>query len=125
MAGKKEVSTGVIKAFKSFQMFPVPEGESGQNCGELELVCRPLSAVGLSGAALGEPEGIPRPRRHKAKGQLFVVRDLQAASCQGRARGVSESPIEDSAIGAHKTFGPKATTEALEMAVLPTPTWIF
>ena len=83
------------------------------------------SAVGLSGAALGEPEGIPQPRRHKAKGQLFVVRDLQAASCQRRARGVSESPIEDSAIGAHKTFGPKATTEALEMAVLPTPTRIF
>ena len=23
----------VVKAFKSFQMFPVPEGESGQNCG--------------------------------------------------------------------------------------------
>jgi hypothetical protein len=27
----------VVKAFKSFQMFPVPDGESGQSCGVLEL----------------------------------------------------------------------------------------
>ena len=31
MAGKKELSAGVVKAFKSFQMFPVPDGESGQS----------------------------------------------------------------------------------------------
>ena len=33
MADKKEVSAVVVKAFKSFQMFPVPDGESGQSCG--------------------------------------------------------------------------------------------
>ena len=27
----------MVKAFKSFQMFPVPDGESGQSCGVLEL----------------------------------------------------------------------------------------
>ena len=38
MAGKKEYSAVVVKAFKSFsQMFSVPDGESGQSCGELEL----------------------------------------------------------------------------------------
>ena len=38
MAGKKESSAIVVKAFKSFfQIFPVPDGESGQSCGELEL----------------------------------------------------------------------------------------
>jgi len=37
MAGKKEFSAGVVKAFKSFQIFPVPDGESGQSCGVLEL----------------------------------------------------------------------------------------
>ena len=33
MAGKKELSARVVKAFKSFQIFPVPDGESGQSCG--------------------------------------------------------------------------------------------
>ena len=38
MAGKKEFSAVVVKAFKSFfQIFPVPDGESGQSCGILEL----------------------------------------------------------------------------------------
>ena len=37
MAGKEEVSAVVAKAFKSFQMFSVPDGESGQSCGVLEL----------------------------------------------------------------------------------------
>ena len=37
MAGKKEFSAVVVKAFKSSQIFPVPDGESGQSCGELEL----------------------------------------------------------------------------------------
>ena len=38
MAGKKEFSAVVVKAFKSFsQMFSVPDGESGQSCGVLEL----------------------------------------------------------------------------------------
>ena len=36
MAGKKEVSAVVVKAFKSFQIFPVPDCESGQSCGVLE-----------------------------------------------------------------------------------------
>jgi hypothetical protein len=31
MAGKKEVSAVVVKALKSFQIFSVPDGESGQN----------------------------------------------------------------------------------------------
>jgi len=34
MAGKKEFSAGVVKALKSFfQLFSVPDGESGQSCG--------------------------------------------------------------------------------------------
>ena len=34
MAGKKEVSVVVVKDFKRFfQLFPVPDGESGQSCG--------------------------------------------------------------------------------------------
>ena len=33
MASKKEVSAVVVKAFKSFQMFPVPVEESEQSCG--------------------------------------------------------------------------------------------
>jgi len=34
MAGKKEFSAVGVNAFKSFfQMFPVPDGESGQSCG--------------------------------------------------------------------------------------------
>ena len=38
MAGKKEVSAVVVKAFQScFQLFSVPDGEFGQNCGVLEL----------------------------------------------------------------------------------------
>jgi len=37
MAGKKEFSAVVVKAFKSFQIFPVPDGESGQNRGVVEL----------------------------------------------------------------------------------------
>jgi len=37
MAGKKEISAVGVKAFKSFQIFPVPDDESGQNCGVLEL----------------------------------------------------------------------------------------
>ncbi|SVD77581.1 uncharacterized protein METZ01_LOCUS430435 [marine metagenome] len=38
MAGKKEFSTGVVKAFKSsFQIFPMPDGESGQGCGVPEV----------------------------------------------------------------------------------------
>ena len=38
MAGKKEFSAGAVKALKSFfQMFSVPDGESGQSCGVLEL----------------------------------------------------------------------------------------
>jgi len=38
MAGKKEFSAVVVKALKSyFQIFPVPDGESGQSCGVLEL----------------------------------------------------------------------------------------
>jgi hypothetical protein len=38
MAGKKEFSAVVVKAFKSFsQLFPVPDSESGQSCGVLEL----------------------------------------------------------------------------------------
>ena len=38
MAGKKEFSAVGVNAFKSFfQMFPVPDGESGQSCGILEL----------------------------------------------------------------------------------------
>ena len=45
MAGKKEFSTGVVKAFKSsFQIFPMPDGESGQGCGVLELVGRQYGA---------------------------------------------------------------------------------
>ena len=32
-----EVSAVVVKAFKSFQMFPVPDGASGQSCGVMEL----------------------------------------------------------------------------------------
>ena len=38
MAGKKEFSAGVVKALKSiFRIFPVPDGESGQSCGVVEL----------------------------------------------------------------------------------------
>ena len=38
--------------------------------------------------------GTIRPRRLKAKGQLFVVGDLQAASCQRRARGVTDEAFQ-------------------------------
>ena len=38
MAGKKEFSAAVVKAFRSFsQIFSVADGESGQSCGILEL----------------------------------------------------------------------------------------
>ena len=38
MGGKKEFSAVVVKAFKSFfQIFSVPDGESGQSCAVLEL----------------------------------------------------------------------------------------
>jgi len=37
MPGKKEFLAVVVKAFKSFQMFPVPDGESIQSCGVPEL----------------------------------------------------------------------------------------
>jgi len=38
MAAKKEVSAVVVKLSRVFsQMFPVPDGESGQSCGVLEL----------------------------------------------------------------------------------------
>jgi hypothetical protein len=38
MACKKEFSEGAVKALKSFfRIFPVPDGESGQSCGVLEL----------------------------------------------------------------------------------------
>jgi len=38
MAGKKEFSAVVVKSFKCFcQIFPVPDSESGQSCGVLEL----------------------------------------------------------------------------------------
>ena len=38
MAGKKEFSAVVVKAFKSyFQLFSVPDGEFGQSCGVMEL----------------------------------------------------------------------------------------
>ena len=38
MVGKKGFSAVVVKAFKSFfQIFPVPDGESGQSCEVLEL----------------------------------------------------------------------------------------
>jgi len=38
MAGKKGFSAVVVKAFKSFfQIFPVPDGESGRNCAVIEL----------------------------------------------------------------------------------------
>ena len=37
MVGKKEFSAGVVKAFKSFQIFPMPDGESEESCGVLEL----------------------------------------------------------------------------------------
>ena len=38
MAGKKEFSAVVVKNSRNvFQMFAVPDGESGQSCGELEL----------------------------------------------------------------------------------------
>jgi len=40
MPGKKEFSAVVVKAFKSFQMFPEPDGESGQSCGVMELEWR-------------------------------------------------------------------------------------
>ena len=38
--------------------------------------------------------GTIRPRRLKAKGQLVVVGDLQAASCQRRARGVTNEAFQ-------------------------------
>ena len=38
--------------------------------------------------------GTIRPRRLKAKGQLFVVGDLQATSCQRRARGVTDEAFQ-------------------------------
>ena len=37
MAGKKEFSAVVVKAFKSIQILPLPDRESGQSCGVLEL----------------------------------------------------------------------------------------
>ena len=38
MAGKKGFSAVVVKSFKCFcQIFPVPDSESGQSCGVLEL----------------------------------------------------------------------------------------
>jgi hypothetical protein len=38
MAGKKEFLAVVVNALKSFfQMFSVPDGESGLSCGVLEL----------------------------------------------------------------------------------------
>ena len=37
MAGNKVVSAVVVKAFKSFQIFSVPDSECGESCGILEL----------------------------------------------------------------------------------------
>ena len=42
--------------------------------------------------------GAIRPRRLKAKGQLFVVGDLQAASCQRRARGVTDEAFQTGSV---------------------------
>ena len=42
--------------------------------------------------------GTIRPRRLKAKGQLFVVGDLQAASCQRRARGVTDEALQTGSV---------------------------
>ena len=42
--------------------------------------------------------GTIRPRRLKAKGQLFVVGDLQAASCQRRARGVADEAFQTGSV---------------------------
>ena len=36
-AGSIVASAVGVKAFKSFQIFPVPEGESGPSCGVMEL----------------------------------------------------------------------------------------
>jgi len=37
MAGKREVSAIVVKLSRVFHLFSVPDGESGQSCGILEL----------------------------------------------------------------------------------------
>ena len=42
--------------------------------------------------------GAIRPRRLKAKGQLFVVGDLQAASCQRRASGVTDEAFQTGSV---------------------------
>tara|TARA_B100001971_G_C17767975_1_gene323496 strand:+ start:306 stop:509 length:204 start_codon:yes stop_codon:yes gene_type:complete len=45
MAGNQEFSAVVVKACKNFfQMYWVPDGESGQGCGVLELVGRQYGA---------------------------------------------------------------------------------
>ena len=45
MAGNQEFSAVVVKAFENFfQMYWVPDGESGQGCGVLELVGRQYGA---------------------------------------------------------------------------------
>ena len=72
MAATKEVSAVVVKAFKSFQIFPVPDGESGQSCGELELEWDqygewPDFSVQLAVAV--EPAGLNGWIRHRLSGE--------------------------------------------------------
>ena len=49
--------------------------------------------------------GTIQPRRLKAKGQLFVVGDLQAASCQRRARGVTDEAFQTGSVVAADAGG--------------------
>jgi len=67
MASKQEVSAVVVKAFKSFQIFPVPDGKSGQSCGVLELEWPPIADTGHRGVPYPD---IRCPDRHLADAEV-------------------------------------------------------
>jgi hypothetical protein len=73
MAGKKEVSAGVVKALKSFfQMFSVPDGESGQSCGVVELEGHSMVRGLISERSYPwavEPSGLNGSIRHRLSGE--------------------------------------------------------
>ena len=61
MVNKNQFSTLVVKAFKSFQIFPVPGGESGQSCRILEPEGHQYAALAatMSSGSTGWRDGPP------------------------------------------------------------------
>jgi len=73
MAGKKEFLAVVVNALKSFfQMFSVPDGESGLSCGVLELEGHQYGAWPDSERSYPwavEPAGLNGSIRHRLSGE--------------------------------------------------------